>query len=124
MPFDPKRFTTQSRNRGLILIYKNKAYYLPADEKLIRIYIGRKHDNDIVVEDPKVSERHCEIIGGTKYGGGVSNIAFYIIDLESRNGTYLNNLRVSSRIKVSVNDGIKVGHTVYKVYDSSDSKNN
>ncbi len=63
--------------------------------------IGRSPDNDVVLQDPAASARHCEI----RYKEG----KFFIIDKESSNGTWLNGRQVSRAellpgAKVSVGD--------------------
>jgi pSer/pThr/pTyr-binding forkhead associated (FHA) protein len=51
------------------------------------ITIGRKSDNDIVIDNPAVSNHHCKIVlnGGT----------FFVHDLNSTNGVFLNGARVT-----------------------------
>lgn len=48
--------------------------------------VGRKSDNDIVIDNPAISGHHCRISlqGGT----------YFVEDLESTNGTYVNQKRV------------------------------
>lgn len=48
--------------------------------------VGRKADNDIVIDNPAISGHHCRIAleGGT----------YYVEDLESTNGTFVNEKRV------------------------------
>jgi pSer/pThr/pTyr-binding forkhead associated (FHA) protein len=48
--------------------------------------IGRRLDNDVVIQDQNVSRRHAEI----RYENG----RFMIYDLNSTGGTYVNNKRV------------------------------
>jgi pSer/pThr/pTyr-binding forkhead associated (FHA) protein len=50
------------------------------------IVVGRKPDNQIVIDNPAISSHHCKISleGGT----------YYIEDLDSTNGTYVNQKRV------------------------------
>lgn len=50
------------------------------------IAIGRKPDNDISINNPAISSNHCKI---TFEGGG-----YYVEDLDSTNGTYVNEKRI------------------------------
>jgi pSer/pThr/pTyr-binding forkhead associated (FHA) protein len=48
--------------------------------------IGRKADNDLVIDNPAVSGHHARLV--------LSGDAFFIEDLESTNGTFVNEKRV------------------------------
>lgn len=50
------------------------------------IFVGRKQDNDLVIDNPAVSGRHCRIY---KEGKG-----YFVEDLKSTNGTFLRDRRV------------------------------
>ena len=69
------------------------------NQEIIRI--GRLPENDIVINDILVSRRHCEI---RKVQG-----RWKIFDLDSLNGTYVNNLRVKEEF-LSNGDVIVVGN--------------
>ena len=64
------------------------------------ITIGRSPDADIILLDEKVSRVHC----GIRLWDG----EFYIKDLKSKNGTYVNGRRVEV-CKLKPSDVIKVG---------------
>jgi pSer/pThr/pTyr-binding forkhead associated (FHA) protein len=67
--------------------------------------IGRTPDNDIVIDNPAVSGHHCKIIAA---GDG-----FYVEDLVSTNGTYLNNKRmVKARLKQDDVIGLATKHAL------------
>lgn len=68
------------------------------------ITIGRSADADIVLLDEKVSRIHC----GVRLWDG----DFYIKDLKSKNGTWVNQERVEVA-KLRANDTIRVGSTVF-----------
>lgn len=57
---------------------------IPLDKPSISV--GRKPDNDIVIDNPAISSHHCKIAleGGT----------YYVEDLDSTNGTYVNQKRI------------------------------
>lgn len=62
-----------------------------------RYSVGRKPDNDIVIDNPAVSGHHCRIL---KQGSG-----YFLEDLDSTNGTFLNEKRV-------MNSGLHHGDVV------------
>ncbi len=63
--------------------------------------IGRTSNNEMtILEDPSVSREHCQIIRQ-------ENGSFIIRDLESRNGTYINDGKIASD-PVILNDGDKI----------------
>ena len=64
--------------------------------------LGRSKDSDIQVEDANVSRRHAEL---RREGG-----AWWLVDLESTNGTELNGKRVK-RSKLDEGDTITLGAT-------------
>ena len=66
------------------------------------VQIGRIGDNDIVLPDPNVSRVHARV---EKHDG-----AYHIMDLESTNGTWVNERRVSSAL-LKENDVIRLGST-------------
>ncbi len=74
-----------------------------------RITIGRDKENMIHVDDNLVSRRHA-VIQKIKE-------AYFVSDLESRNGTFVNEKRVAagSYIKLSLGDVIRVGKTELKI---------
>ena len=48
--------------------------------------VGRKSDNDVVIDNPAISGHHCRL---SKQGG-----TYYVEDLDSTNGTFVNEKRV------------------------------
>jgi pSer/pThr/pTyr-binding forkhead associated (FHA) protein len=74
--------------------------------------IGRGHSADVTVMDIKVSRAHCRI-------DRVGN-AFYLNDLNSTNGTFLNGQQVSRQV-LNRGDYIKVGYTILAFqYETAD----
>ena len=50
------------------------------------IYVGSSPDNHVVIDDPTVSRVHCKIEADAS--------GHRILDLESKNGTFINSVRV------------------------------
>lgn len=67
------------------------------------ITIGRSSDNDIVVSDPLVSRYHSQIVENS----GI----YWIVDLESTNGTYVNGERIKGRVEIELTSVVKIGNT-------------
>ncbi|HHY97514.1 MAG TPA: DUF3662 and FHA domain-containing protein [Firmicutes bacterium] len=65
-----------------------------------RVSLGRSRSNDIVIPDPGVSREHAEILH--RQG------AFILRDLNSMNGTFVNERRVGEHV-LSPGDSIKLG---------------
>jgi pSer/pThr/pTyr-binding forkhead associated (FHA) protein len=69
-----------------ILLKFNAAVLKEIELSKDSITVGRKPDNDICIDNPAISGHHCRIAleGGT----------YYVEDLESTNGTFVNQKRV------------------------------
>jgi hypothetical protein len=65
--------------------------------------IGRNPDNDVVAGEKFVSRRHCAVV---KKGG-----IFYLEDLQSSNGTFVNGVRIGESVRLRNNDTIALGRT-------------
>lgn len=65
--------------------------------------IGRSSDSDITIADPLLSRKHSTIFRrGKKY---------YVKDNDSKNGTYLNNKKITEKKPLKNKDIIKIGQT-------------
>jgi pSer/pThr/pTyr-binding forkhead associated (FHA) protein len=63
--------------------------------------IGRMPDNDVVLEDPGISRRHCAILVH-------AHDQCEIYDTASKNGTYLNGRRLTDPVPLSSGDEIRL----------------
>lgn len=66
--------------------------------------IGRSPSNQIVLSDPKVSRRHAVV-----HRQDIDE--YWLVDLGSGNGSYLNGRRISLPVRLQPNDVIGVGDT-------------
>ncbi|AKV67678.1 MULTISPECIES: adenylate/guanylate cyclase domain-containing protein [Microcystis] len=71
--------------------------------------IGRSKDNAIVIKDQCISRNHA-ILQSTETGD------FYLIDLGSRNGTFVNGRRVAIPVTIHDKDRIAFGKTEVQFY--------
>lgn len=63
--------------------------------------IGRLPDNDVVIDGPFVSRRHCAIL--VHVGDGAE-----LYDIASKNGTFVNGLKLSGPIALASGDEIRL----------------
>ena len=84
-------------NRLDSLSFKMQEYYLLGGS----VTLGRSPKNDIVTKDKFVSKNHLNI---TERNG-----IFYLEDLNSANGTYLNGEKVDAGTLIELQNGDKIG---------------
>lgn len=86
-------------------VEKGKFFKLPPG-----ITILGRTDGDLTIDDPKISRKHAVL---ENLGPDV----FYLKDLASSNGTYVNSKAITLT-KISEGDTIRLGDTVLKFYIS------
>lgn len=79
-----------------------------------QMVIGRHPDCAIQIVNGTVSGKHAQIV---KDGGG-----FFLEDLGSRNGTAINDDRITERVKLTHNDLLKFGQAEARFEDSASAK--
>jgi diguanylate cyclase (GGDEF)-like protein len=103
----PKPPHTGSREACLVHIYPTgpsigRRYLLGVESLLL----GRGDESDIRIHDNSVSRRHAKIEPATD--------GYYVVDLQSTNGTFVNNIQVVTPILLKDGDFIRVGNCIYK----------
>ena len=78
--------------------------------------IGRNTDNNIVINDPSVSRNHAQL--------SKQSNTYFIKDLGSSNGTFINGKRVNGICELNKNDILKLGNTVVPWMKYVDYDNN
>lgn len=68
------------------------------------ITVGRSNKNNVVVNDIQVSDEHAQIV--VKDNGLCS-----IVDLNSSNGTFVNDVRISGETPLKAGDRVRVGNS-------------
>lgn len=84
-------------NRKETIPYKIKDEY-PINKE---ISIGRVGGNEIILRDPYVSKKHARIF--------TDNKSYFIDDLDSSNGTFVNNRQITEVKEILHGDRIKIG---------------
>ncbi len=66
------------------------------------ISLGRKSDNDIIIKDPFISKSHFQVIKDENM--------YFLKDLKSANGTFINGNKALDVVKLTNGDRIKIGN--------------
>jgi len=91
--------------------YQGKTLKLP--ERTITI--GRELECDIRVSDSDVSRKHCELV--------LREGELYVVDFESRNGTYVNDLPIQEETPLHAGDQLRVGPMVFELVGTAKTVN-
>lgn len=83
--------------------YKGKTLKLPERN----ISIGRELDCDVRVSDPDVSRKHCEL--------QMRDGQLFVVDLNSQNGTFVNDKPVQTESPLHPGDHLRVGPMLFKL---------
>jgi len=86
---------------------------LPVQNNVISI--GRASNNDVVINNMGVSSQHAII--------SKKNDLFYIEDLNSTNGTFVNSQKITSQQRVNLQDTIIIGKHTIKFSEWGQSQN-
>ena len=68
--------------------------------------MGRDVSNDLVLEDGEVSGMHLKVVS--------QEDQFFVEDLASTNGTFVNGRQIQGRVLLRDGDLIKLGQTILK----------
>ncbi len=100
-------------NDCIVVIYSSDSRSLGKRFVLERdlLTLGRGQENVVVLDNDSVSRRHCRI--------EKRNSAWYVVDLDSTNGTYVNDDQVKE-YQLRRGDQMKVGDTIFKFLSGSD----
>ena len=69
------------------------------------IYLGRDTGNQIVIADPKASRRHARIYENKGQ--------YWIEDLGSKNGVFLNDIKLSGPVVLADGDTLRIGNVTF-----------
>ena len=85
-----------------------------------QLHIGRGHENDVSIDDELVSNQHA-VIEAVEGLEGKSSVDYYIKDLQSTNGTFVNDKRITL-YKLSNEDIIRIGMNNFKFVNNPDEE--
>ena len=74
-----------------------------------RLILGRLRSSDLRLSDPEVSKEHCAI--------EPRDGSFFVRDLGSLNGTFLNGIRLEGEVRLRDGDAVFVGNAVLRFED-------
>lgn len=81
------------------------------------VSIGRAADNDVQIEDRAVSGRHARI---EWIKANIDQGGFYqLTDLDSTNGTFLNEKRLAEPVALRHDDEIRIGFVSFRYLDEN-----
>src|SRR5262245_33340155 len=106
-PVPPKRSSSQNgRNASLVHIYPaGPAMGTRYPLEKIDLVLGRAPDCHIVLDEDSVSRQHVRI--------EVSPTGYYAVDLDSTNGTFVNDVRIESA-RLRDGDSLRVGDCIFR----------
>lgn len=73
-----------------------------------QVQIGRSADCQIILDDDYVSTRHARVLADSSGG-------WYVEDLGSTNGTYVNGQRITVPTTITLADTVRIGRTQLKL---------
>src|SRR5690554_6754859 len=81
-----------------------------------RMQLGRHPENDIRLDDTAVSARHAVIVAQTNEHFPQFR-EYYLDDLSSTNGTFVNGRKISGRQRLHHNDTLRIAWNEFKFVD-------
>lgn len=91
------------------------------DIKGKQLSLGRHHKNDIQIDEQAISSRHALIsIEANTHFPEYSE--YYLEDVGSTNGTYINDEKINKKVRLHHNDVIRLAWNKFKFVDDRESE--
>lgn len=108
---DLREIQRATHKRPVLVVLQGHPLGLTVQLENEKTVVGRGTTADIILRDEIASRLHAEILRLDQEGGCVE---YYINDLDSTNGTFLNGSKVTSQQLLQDGDKIKVGNYLMK----------
>ncbi len=82
--------------------------------------IGRRPDNEIVIDEISVSGRHA-LIEAENNAYLEGTVDYFITDSNSTNGTFLNDVRIEGRQRLNSHDLVRIGWNLFRFIDEDEN---
>ena len=82
------------------------------------VRIGRRPDNDIQINESAVSGHHAHIEIEDNADLGVKD--YFLLDDDSKNGTFINDVRVQGRQRLTNGDIVRIAFNRFQFIDESE----
>ena len=100
------------QGRLQVVQYEGQAYLAKHVVPGRGLLVGRDSGCDVAVENPGVSSQHLRVLKGR-------NEKYFVEDLNSKNGTFLNGTRLSpgQKVELSLNDALRIPGARFLIWD-------
>lgn len=106
----------QSSTPRLLLVTRGQTRTVPLEH--IPFTVGRGADRDLVIADPRVSRKHASFL--------LEDNVYFIEDEQSKHGTFVNGMRVTTRRRLTAGDRLEFGvrGDVYVMFEAAGEEAN
>jgi len=110
MKESPQKTVSRKKNKAFLKLVEGDEYIGDKKGYIFRVKkrcsIGRNKENNIVIEDPFSSNFHTIIVE--------KNGKYYLSDMDSKNGTIHNGIKISRKVLLEDGDMVELGHMKFR----------
>ncbi|HYP25565.1 MAG TPA: GGDEF domain-containing protein [Blastocatellia bacterium] len=111
LKLDLREIHRANTKRPVLVVLQGHPLGLTVQVDKERVIIGRGSQADVVLADDIASRQHAEVL---RLDAESDCLEYYINDMDSTNGTFLNGSRVLSQQLLQDGDKIKIGNYLFK----------